>query len=152
MGIMMDSVLWEVMVIMVISVGFPKSSMVIMMGWVMMAIIVVFSISIVMVNWAMSIMMDSVLWEIMVHWIVVGIMMSTMFWEVVVIMVISVGFPTDSMVIMMCWSMVVTHIMVFPVAIVVVGWSMYIVCIMVVDSMSAKMGINTMWVMDWGMD
>ena len=82
----------------------------------------------------------------------VGIMMSTMFWEVVVIMVISVSFPTDSMVIMMGWVMIVMHIVVFSVAIVMVGWRMSIVCIMVVYSMSAKMGINTMWVMDWGMD
>ena len=85
----------------------------------------------------------------MVHWIVMGIMMSTMFWEVVVIMVISVGFPTDSMIIMMGWSVVVTHIVVFSVAVVMVGWSVNIV---VVDSMSAEMGINTMWVMDWGVD
>ena len=59
--------------------------------------------------------------EIVVHWIVVGIMMSTMFWEVMVIMVISVSFPTSSMVIMMSWVMIIMDIMVLSISIVMVG-------------------------------
>ena len=131
-SIMVDSVLWEVVVIIMISVSFPTSTMVIMMHWSMVVRhIMVFSISIVMMSWTMS------------------IMMSTVLWEVVIIMVISMGFPTGSMVIMMHWGMVVRHVVVFSVTIVVVSWSM---SIMVVDCMTAKMGIDTMWVMDWGVD
>ena len=109
----------------------------------------------IVVSWCVGVMMrivvDSMLWEIVVHWNM-GIMMDSVLWEVVVIMVISMGFPTSSMVIMMGWVVVVMHIVVFSVAIVVVDWRMSMVCIMVVYSMGTKMGINTMWVMDWGVD
>ena len=84
--------------------------------------------------------------------IMVGVMMHTVLWEVVVIIMIAVSFPASSMVIVMGWGMVVTHIVVLSIAIVVMDWSMSIMCIMMVDSMSAKMGINTVWIMDWGVD
>ena len=96
----------------------------------------------VMVKWSVGVMMG----------IMVGFMMHTVLWEVLVIIMIAVSFPASSMVIVMGRGMVVTHIVVLSIAIVVMGWSMSIMCIMVVDSMGAKMGINTVWIMDWGVD